>query len=341
METAGHEGASGCPAPGRVVCFGEALALVSEVARVDDPAAPASAAGAEVNVALDLAAAGVPVAWIGRVGDDPHGALITRALAMAGVHAGGIEIDPARPTGRYAKSATPGAHDGPRTRMHYRRAGSAASAAGPGLPDRPGVRELLATASWVHLGGITAAVSPSCAAALDALLERPRTYRVTFDVNWREQMWPDGDPSLVAALAARADVVLVGADEAGRVFGTADPAGLRALLPDPDLLVLKDGADRTLAVHPDGTVTPRPALAVDVVEPVGAGDAFAAGLLSGLVRGDDVGRCLRRGHLGAAAVLVVPGDSAPPLSAHLLDLDDDAWAGLRVRPDGVVEGMPA
>ena len=75
-----------------------------------------------------------------------------------------------------------------------------------------------------------------------------------------------------------------------------------------------------------GAVTERAALVVDVVEPVGAGDAFAAGLLTGLVRGEDVGRCLRRGHLGAAAVLVVPGDSAAPLPEHLLDLDDDAWA---------------
>ncbi|MBC3190055.1 sugar kinase [Pseudonocardia sp. C8] len=325
---------------GRVVCFGEALALVGGADRIDDPAAAAGAAGAEVNVALDLAAAGVPVAWAGRVGDDPHGHLVVRTLAAAGVDTSGIELDPVRHTGRYAKSVTVG-DDGPRTRMHYRRAGSAASAADAGFARRPAVRRLLASATWVHVGGITAAVSPSCVAALDALLSRPRPFRVTFDVNWREQMWPDGDPAVVAGLAARADVVLAGADEAVRVFGTDDPARLRVLLPGPDLVVVKDGADRAVAVHPDGSTTAQPALAVDVVEPVGAGDAFAAGLLGGLVRGEPVGRCLRRGHLGAAAVLVVPGDSAPPLPAELLDLDDAGWAGLRVGRDGVVHGVPA
>ncbi|ANY06082.1 hypothetical protein AFB00_06960 [Pseudonocardia sp. HH130630-07] len=314
-----------------MVCFGEALALVTDPAVLDDPQAPASAAGAEVNVALDLAAAGVPVAWIGRLGADPHGELVIRTLTAAGVDTGGIEIDPVRPTGRYAKSTGPGP-DGPVTRMHYRRSGSAATAAGPDLPGRPVVRDRLAVASWLHVGGITAAVSP---AALAAVLQRPRTYRVSFDVNWREQMWPDGDPALVARLAGRADVVLVGSDEAVRVFGTADPAALRALLPDPELLVIKDGAVRAVAVHTDGTTTARPALGVDVVEPVGAGDAFAAGLLTGLVRGEDVDRCLRRGHLGAAAVLVVAGDSAPPLPEHLLDLDDDVWAALRVGAAGV------
>ncbi|MBP2370956.1 sugar kinase [Pseudonocardia parietis] len=333
METAGRQIAAG-----GVVCFGEALALVSDLDAVDDPAAPASAAGAEVNVALDLAAAGVPVAWIGRVGDDPHGALVARTLAGAGVDTTGIETDPARPTGRYAKAAVPGP-DGPRTGMHYRRTGSAASATGPDLLGRPRARELLTEAGWVHVGGITAAVSPSCAATLAALLARPRTYRVSFDVNWREQMWPDGDPAAVVALAGLADVVLVGADEAVRVFGTGDPAGIRALLPGPELIVVKDGADRAVAVHTDGTATSRSALAVDVVEPVGAGDAFAAGLLTGLVRGDDVARCLRRGHLGAAAVLVVPGDSAPPLPDHLLDLDAGAWAALRVGPGGLVKGV--
>lgn len=330
METAGRTGG--------VVCFGEALALVSGPGALDDPAAPARAAGAEVNVALDLAAAGVPASWIGRVGDDPHGALVTRTLAAAGVDTGGIEVDPAHPTGRYAKSVEPGA-EGPRTRMHYRRAGSAASAAGPDLAERPAVRERLAAASWLHVGGITAAVCPAALRALAAAL--PDHPRVSFDLNWREQMWPDGDPAVVAELAGRADLVLAGADEAVRVFGTADPAGLREHLPGPDLVVVKDGAERAVAVHRDGTVTARPALTVDVVEPVGAGDAFAAGLLTGLVLGEDVGRCLRRGHLGAAAVLVVDDDSAPPLPARLLDLGADAWAGLRVGPGGVVEGVPA
>lgn len=317
--------------PGRsaVVCFGEALALVPDAAAVDDPRAPAQAAGAEVNVALDLAAAGVTVAWVGRLGADPHGDLVARTLAAAGVDTGGIGVDPDHPTGRYAKSPGP---DGS-TVMTYRRAGSAASAAGPELLETPAVRDRIADADWVHVGGITAAVSPSCAATLETLLAHPRRYRVSFDVNWREQMWPDGDPAPVVALAGRADVVLVGADEAQRVFGTDDPARLRALLPDPELVVVKDGPRRALAVHRDGAVTERTALVVDVVEPVGAGDAFAAGLLTGLVRGEDVGRCLRRGHLGAATVLVVPGDSAAPLPEHLLDLDDDAWAALRVTAD--------
>ena len=73
-------------------------------------------------------------------------------------------------------------------------------------------------------------------------------------MNWREQMWPDGEPALVVELAGLADMVLVGADEADRVFGTDDPAALRRLLPDPATLVVKDGDRRALAVDRDGGV---------------------------------------------------------------------------------------
>ncbi|MFB7500319.1 PfkB family carbohydrate kinase, partial [Streptomyces sp. NPDC056161] len=79
-----------------------------------------------------------------------------------------------------------------------------------------------------------------------------------------------------------------------------------------------------------------PALRVDVVAPVGAGDAFAAGFLSATLRGLPVRERIRCGHLMAAAALTVPGDLAvPPARDHadrLLALDDAAWGRLRLGP---------
>jgi 2-dehydro-3-deoxygluconokinase len=74
-----------------------------------------------------------------------------------------------------------------------------------------------------------------------------------------------------------------------------------------------------MAVDRSGRPTVVPALRVEVVEPVGAGDAFAAGYLSGMVRGEDAATCLRRGHVGAAATLTVATDWAPPPPAAVLD----------------------
>ncbi len=79
-----------------------------------------------------------------------------------------------------------------------------------------------------------------------------------------------------------------------------------------------------------------PALHVDVVAPVGAGDAFAAGFLSGTLRGLPLEARVRHAHLAAAAALTVPGDLAvPPERAYadrLVALDDDAWGRLRLGP---------
>ncbi|WP_408994063.1 sugar kinase [Streptomyces sp. 1268] len=95
------------------------------------------------------------------------------------------------------------------------------------------------------------------------------------------------------------------------------------------------GAEDAEAASPD-TVTHVPALHVDVVAAVGAGDAFAAGFLSATLRGLPVRDRARHGHLMAAAVLTVPGDlTEPPARDHadrLVALDDDAWGRLRLGP---------
>jgi 2-dehydro-3-deoxygluconokinase len=333
-------GSTGRKGPPDVVCVGEALVLLPSLPAAD--AAPdlggAQPAGAEANVAVGLAAAGVRAAWAGRLGADDLGAFLRAALLSHGVDVGGAQFDDRRSTGYYAKQAGPASGGEPQTHMHYRRAGSAASAMDPAFLALPAVRDRLAAARVVHTSGITASLSDSCARLMHALLAAPRTAVLSFDVNWREQMWPDGDPAQVAGLAGLADIVFVGPDQARRVFGTDDPAALRRLLPRPRLLVIKDGARRALAVDRDAGVVVEPALQVDVVEPVGAGDAFAAGLLTGVVGGEPVDRCLRRGHLAASAVLTVPGDSAPPpagaLAEALLAASGSEWASIRVGPAG-------
>ncbi|WP_410506985.1 sugar kinase [[Mycobacterium] appelbergii] len=314
-----------------VACLGEALVLESaaELHLAGAPAelhlagAPAELhlAGAEANVAAGLTALGVPAAWIGRLGDDEYGALVASELRARGVDVSAVEIDATRPTGHYSKHTATDHAGEPRTTSRYRRSGSAASAMGPEFLETPSVAAALGRAAVVHCSGITAALSDSCRALMRRLLtDRPGIAGVmSFDVNWREQLWPDGDPSVVVELANQADLVLVGADEALRVMGTDDPVELRRILPLPATVVVKDGARRATAIDADGRTTVVPALRVEVVEPVGAGDAFAAGYLSGLVRGDDVATCLRRGHIGAAATLTVASDWAPPPPDAVLD----------------------
>jgi 2-dehydro-3-deoxygluconokinase len=257
--------------------------------------------GAESNVACHLVAAGVPAAWAGAVGDDPLGRRLIATLRARGVDTSLVVVDPDAPTGVYFKDPGP---DG--TRVHYYRAGSAASRLGPdfaaGLP--------LESASLVHLSGITAALSESCRGLLEevirirATVDRP----ISFDVNYRPALWdvPTAAAELLD-LARRCDLVFVGRDEAEVLWGTSTAEQIQALIGPGRRLVVKDG-DVGAHVFADGTIHFAPARVVDVIEPVGAGDAFAAGYLAADLAGESPTAALERGHRFAAAALSTTGD---------------------------------
>ncbi|NMO54078.1 sugar kinase [Actinoplanes sp. TBRC 11911] len=286
-----------------VVCVGETMALVTP----DPPVSLAlggparlDAAGAESTVACYLAQLGLDAAWVSRLGDDPLGELVRGTVAGFGVDVSPVTVDPDRPTGVFFKDP-----DGEKTRVFYVRAGSAASAMSPAMN--------VPEARITHLSGITAALSASCAALVEHLLT---TRRCGFDVNYRPRLWPVGRAApVLRGLAARAAVVFVGLDEALTLWDTRTPDEVRALLPEPEILVVKDGAVGATSFHPGG-VTFAPAPRVDVVEAVGAGDAFAAGYLAGLLRdlGEPDRLCL--GHRTAGAALRTTGDVATLREEH-------------------------
>lgn len=291
--------------------------------------------GAESNVAMGFAAMGVDTHWVGRVGTDGFGLRILDELRSHGVGVEGVEVDPDLPTGMYIKVPAQEADaDGGSSVLYYRK-GSAASAMGPATLANPVVAELLKQASLIHLSGITAALSPECLQLTESILRAPHQDRlVSFDVNWRPALWAGRDRSVLLQLANLADIVLVGKDEAEHAFGTTDETELRRLLPDPSVLVIKNEAISAIALGRDGTVAEVPALSVEVVEPVGAGDSFAAGYLSGLLFGLGHKASLRRGHVAAACTLSVHGDRGPlPESRELsaiLDATDAEWAAIKV-----------
>jgi 2-dehydro-3-deoxygluconokinase len=323
-----------------VLCVGESMALFV-------PAEPGPAhevrtwkrtvGGAESNVACQLAGLGLRSGWLSAVGDDPFGTALLTEIAAAGVDVSMVAVDHTRPTGLYIKES--GVLGSP---VRYYRSGSAASAMGPDL-----VRGLdLSPVELIHLSGITPALSDSCLDLVRTMLTGPREgRRISFDVNWRPALWAARDPAVLTELARLADIVLVGDDEAQIVWGTGDPAELRAHLPEPAALVIKHGERGATLVERgedgrDRAPVFAPALRVEVVEPVGAGDAFAAGFLAATLRGKDPTTRLRRGHLQAASALRTHDDVGEPLPdavvAELLAADDQGWSSAFVTGDGVV-----
>ncbi|GAB3473842.1 sugar kinase [Nocardiopsis coralliicola] len=303
-------------------CVGETMLLLTppDATPLDHADALGTGiAGAESNVACGLAALGHRAAWVSRVGDDPFGRMVTRTLHERGVDVSGVHADAHRPTGLMAKDPAPAGSG-----VHYYRTGSAASSMGPELAGHPLVR----SARTVHLSGITPALSPGADALTERLLTDPEL-SVSFDVNHRPRLWAPGAaaPRLLT-LAGLADIVLVGRDEAQALWGTSTAQDVRALLPDVGRLVVKDAEHGATEFH-GGAAVHVPAPAVEVVEPVGAGDAFAAGYLSAVFRGLPAPARLRLGHLCAGSALRVTGDLAPPPGpaelAELLTVPDHHW----------------
>ncbi len=319
-----------------VLCLGESMALF--VPAEPGPAGEVrvwqrTAGGAESNVACHLVALGVRAAWVSALGQDPFGYALLGEIEAAGVDVSQVRMDPDRPTGVYFKET---GTDGGSPVRYYRR-GSAASGMGPDLLPRldlDGVR-------LIHLSGITPALSTGCEQLVRALLAGPRAGRqISFDVNWRPALWQGRDPAVLSELAALADIVFVGDDEAIQVWGTGNARELRELLPQPSTLVVKHGERGATVFERDRAPVFAPALQVEVVEAVGAGDAFAAGFLAATLRREPPGIRLRSGHLQAASTLLTHNDVGEPLPpgvvAELLEADDRAWAAARLTGTGVV-----
>jgi 2-dehydro-3-deoxygluconokinase len=271
--------------------------------------------GAESNVAVGVARLGGEATWLGRVGADATGDLITERLTTAGVRT--LAITDESFTGlmvRFRRSAQ-FAH------VDYHRAGSAGSRLSPA--DVP-TSELTA-AGMVHVTGITPALSETARAAVFQSIETARAagVPVSVDVNYRAKLWSRFDAAPVLRdLVSRADVVFASPDEAELFVDPGDLLGGLAKL-GPAEVILKDGARGCRALVDDEKYE-LPVLPVTVIDPVGAGDAFVAGYLADRLLGAAPQQRLTTAIAAGAFAVTVPGDcEGAPTRAELTALTGD------------------
>ncbi|WP_460798786.1 sugar kinase [Microbacterium sp. GXF0217] len=292
MDDPGHR----APAPA-LIALGETMALITppDTTRLtDSESLHLTVGGAESNVAAHVALLGHRAAWVSALGDDALGHRVHDTLAEHGVDTRWVAFRADAPTGVYFKDPGHG--------VLYYRAGSAASRmTAESIVDIP-----LEDAAIVHVSGITPALSADCAALIDAVIDRVTgagTGLLSFDVNHRAALWSAATAApVLRTLADRSDIVFVGLDEAQTLWGCATPDDVRALIPRPAHLIVKDGdvgATEFSAADPVFV----PAIPTEVVEAVGAGDAFAAGWLAAHLTGAPAEERLRGGHERAHLVL--------------------------------------
>jgi len=282
--------------------------------------------GAESNVAMGLSKLGHKAGWISRVGDDEFGKALISFLRGEGVDISQVKYDKDAPTGLYFKEL--------RTisefRIQYYRKGSAASR----LNVNDINEEYLKKAKYLHVTGITPALSESCYKTILHAVELAKMsdLKVVFDPNLRINLWPEEKARRVLLeLISHADIVLPGVDEGYFLYNTKDPdeIGKRILQSGAELAVIKTGADGAYYVTEEKSERVPVVAVSDVRDPVGAGDGFCAGFLSGLLDKLSIKESVARGNLVGSVVVKVDGDveglpDRSELSKYASHIDDVA-----------------
>ncbi|HEV2892374.1 MAG TPA: sugar kinase [Actinomycetota bacterium] len=292
---------------GPLLAVGETMVLLTaaEVGRLRHASSlTLGVAGAESNVAIGARRLGCPAAWVGRVGEDELGELVVSRIRAEGVDVGGVVRDPGAPTSLMLKERRTA--DMVRV-MYYRRNG-------PGSRLAPGDLHpaQVAAAGVLHVTGITPALGDSARATVEHAIELAKAagVPVSFDLNYRSALWPPDQAAAVCRdLAARADIVFAGDDEAELLGLRGDPAdlagGLAALAAGHAVVKL---GERGAVAAVDGQVHTVEAVRVQAVDPVGAGDAFVAGYLAETLAGRPVPERLATAAACGAFAVTVPGD---------------------------------
>lgn len=269
-------------------------------------------AGAESNVAIGLAKLGIPVTWASAVGEDEFGHYLCNQVRSEGVDTSYLRFDPDYRTGIMFKQTGAG-----ETSVFYYRENSAASHMDETLlPD--GWWE---EASLLHLTGITPALSDSCAACVQHLMDTAISHGipVSFDPNVRRKLWKGRDLApLLAELALKSSIVLLGVDEAAALFGVDTPDAILEYVFSNGRathVAVKDGARGAIAAARTAAGGPAyekhiiPPYPCHPVDPIGAGDGFNAGFLAGLLSGRDLETAGFMGAVAGALATEVPGDT--------------------------------
>lgn len=280
-------------------------------------------AGAESNVSVALARLGWRTGWVSRMPDHALGQAILRALRSDGVDVSAVKCVPDERLGTYfIEYATP-----PRTtQVIYDRADSAASHMTTADIDW----DYLLDTRVLHLTGITAALSENCYTLLEEAIKRAHAVgvMVSFDVNYRAKLWTAATAGeRLRPLIADADILLCKGADAEALFDCeGEPrqlmAELQSLTRAPAIFCTFGEQGAALLCGTEFVT--KPALPVQIVDRIGSGDAFAAGVLDGWLSGEGsasdavaLREGLRRGVALAAIALSQYGDRVLSSRAEL------------------------
>jgi 2-dehydro-3-deoxygluconokinase len=280
--------------------------------------------GAEANVAAAAARLGARVAWISAVPDNAWGERVLRELGGHGIDCGGVRRFEGARLGLYFLEY--GAPPRP-IRVLYDRRDSAFARLRPDDVDWEPVRR----ARIVHLSGITPALGPTPRALMERAIAEAA--ELSFDLNYRATLWTPADARAWATpVLSRTRFLYIGAEEARMVFGLEGPPEAvldrLARLAPKATIALMQGADGCTVLEGGRLLRPRYRHEVQVVDPIGAGDAYVGGFLWATLEGRALQDAIDVGQAVAALKCSMWGDIA---LVGRRDVDDVLAGGPSVR----------
>jgi 2-dehydro-3-deoxygluconokinase len=287
-----------------IVALGEAMVEFNQT-QAAPPLYLQGFGGDTSNAAIAAARAGAQVAYLTRLGTDRWGDRLMDVWHSENVETAAVLRDANAPTGMYFVS-----HDAQGHHFSYARAGSAASRMQPA--DAATWHSAISASRWLHVSGISLAISASaCDTALAAMqVARTSGTRVAFDSNLRLSLWPLARAqACITHAIGLCDLFLPSLEDITALTGLTEPQAIIdwSHAQGAQQVVLKLGAEGALAS--DGQTQRRvPGLAVQAVDATGAGDCFAGNLLARLSQGDDLWTATA--YANAAAALSVQGYGA-------------------------------
>lgn len=308
-----------------VVTFGEAMVVFigSEEGKFKDVSLYSRGlAGAELNVAVGLTRLGHKVKYITRLGKDPYGEYILDFIHKENIDDSGVYLDSRYLTGSYIKSKVKIGDP----EVFYFRQNSAASHMGPKDIEKTDFED----ARILHVSGITAALSPSsrdaCYTAINKARERKMT--ITFDPNIRRNLWNTEEEmkDVLNNIAVRSDIILPGISEGKFLTGREKVEDIADFYLERGgkAVIIKLGSTGAYYKTSEKTENYVEGFYVSqVVDTVGAGDAFASGFISGILEGLSIEDSVMRGNaLGAIIVTSKTDNDALPTKYELEEYMD-------------------
>ncbi len=256
------------------------------------------------NAVIAAARQGARCAYLTRVGNDAFGQQFLDLWQAEGVDTSGVQVDEQAHTGLYFVQHGPDGHA-----FSYLRRGSAASLMTPASLDAG----LIERDRYLHVSGISLAISPSAGDTVFAAIERARAAGVPVSLasKLRLRRWPvDRARAVLRETMRLADLFLPSMDDMQHLTGNDDPERTLDWIRDggaAGVVVLKLGKDGSIIDDGRQRVAV-PALRVDAIDATGAGDCFAGSLLARRCQGDSWEDAVR--YANAAAALSTLGYGA-------------------------------